>query len=37
MDSYVITFLLIIVIGGVGMWLRKRYLKKVMAQVWEGA
>jgi hypothetical protein len=32
MESYLITLLLIPVIGGVGVWLRKRYLKKVMAQ-----
>ncbi len=30
--EYVISFLLVLVIGGIGMWLRKRYLKKVMSQ-----
>ena len=28
--EYVISVLLVLVIGGIGMWLRKRYLKKVM-------
>lgn len=28
--EYVIAFFLTLVIGGIGMWIRKRYLKKVM-------
>lgn len=32
MDTYLISFVIVLVIGGIGMWLRKRYLKKVMSQ-----
>jgi hypothetical protein len=27
---YILSTLIVLVIGGIGMWLRKRYLKKVM-------
>jgi hypothetical protein len=30
MDTYVISFFIILVISGISMWIRKRYLKKVM-------
>ena len=30
MDTYVISFFIILAIGGISMWLRKRYLKRVM-------
>ena len=30
MDTYLIAFFLTLVIGGIGMWMRKRYLKKLM-------
>lgn len=32
MDTYLIGFVIVLVIGGIGMWLRKRYLKRVMSQ-----
>ena len=32
MEGYLITVFLILVISGIGMWIRKRYLKKVMEQ-----
>jgi hypothetical protein len=32
METYLITVFLILVISGIGMWIRKRYLKKVMEQ-----
>jgi hypothetical protein len=32
METSVIIFFLTVVAGGIGMWLRKRYLKKVMEQ-----
>lgn len=32
MDTYLISFVIVLVIGGIGMWIRKRYLKKVMEQ-----
>ena len=32
MDTYIITLFIILVIGGIATWLRKRYLKKVMSQ-----
>jgi hypothetical protein len=32
MDTYIITFFIMLVIGGIATWLRKRYLKKVMSQ-----
>ena len=32
MEAYLITVFLILVISGIGMWIRKRYLKKVMEQ-----
>jgi hypothetical protein len=30
MDTYLIGVVIVLVIGGISMWLRKRYLKKVM-------
>jgi hypothetical protein len=30
--EYVIIFFLTLVVGGIGMWMRKRYLKKLMEQ-----
>ncbi len=30
MDTYLIGFAIILALGGISMWLRKRYLKKVM-------
>jgi hypothetical protein len=30
MDTYLLGFFIMLVIGGIGMWIRKRYLKKVM-------
>ena len=32
MDTYLIAVFLTLVIGGIGMWIRKRYLKKIMEQ-----
>lgn len=32
METSVIIFFLTVVVGGIGMWLRKRYLKKIMEQ-----
>ena len=32
MDTYLISVFIILVIGGIGTWIRKRYLKKVMSQ-----
>ena len=32
MDTYIITFFIVLVIGGIATWFRKRYLKKVMSQ-----
>ncbi len=32
MDTYVITFFLTLLVGGIGMWMRKCYLKKIMEQ-----
>ncbi len=32
MDTYLIAVFLTLVIGGIGMWMRKRYLKKIMEQ-----
>jgi len=28
--EYIIAFFIVLVIGGIGMWIRKRYLKRVM-------
>lgn len=28
--TYILSTLIVLLIGGIGMWLRKRYLKKVM-------
>jgi len=30
--EYILGFFIILVIGAIGMWLRKRYLKKIMSQ-----
>ena len=30
MDTYLISVFIVFVIGGISMWIRKRYLKKVM-------
>jgi len=30
MDTYLISVVIVLIIGGISMWLRKRYLKKVM-------
>ena len=30
MDTYLIAFFITLLIGGIGMWIRKRYLKKLM-------
>jgi hypothetical protein len=30
--EYVIAFFLTLVVGGIGMWIRKRYLKRLMEQ-----
>ncbi len=32
MSTYLILFFLSLVISGIGMWMRKRYLKKLMEQ-----
>jgi hypothetical protein len=32
MDTYLITFFIITLIGGIATWLRKRYLKNVMSR-----
>ena len=32
MDTYLLTVFIVLVIGGIGTWIRKRYLKKVMSQ-----
>lgn len=32
MDTYLITFFIILVVGGIATWFRKWYLKKVMSQ-----
>lgn len=32
MGTYLIAFFLTLVIGGIGMWMRKRYLKRLMEQ-----
>ena len=32
MDTYLISVVIMLAIGGIGMWIRKRYLKKVMEQ-----
>jgi hypothetical protein len=32
MGTYLIAVFLTLVIGGIGMWMRKRYLKKIMGQ-----
>ena len=30
MDIYLLTFVIVMVIGGISMWIRKRYLKRLM-------
>ena len=30
--EYVIAFFLTLIVGGIGMWMRKRYLKRLMEQ-----
>ena len=30
--EYIISFFIVLVIGGFGMWMRKRYLKRIMSQ-----
>ena len=30
--EYIISFFIVLVIGGIAMWLRKRYLKRIMSQ-----
>jgi energy-converting hydrogenase Eha subunit C len=32
MDTYLLTVLIVLVIGAIGTWIRKRYLKKVMSK-----
>ena len=32
MGTYLITFFLTLLMTGIGMWIRKRYLKKIMEQ-----
>ena len=32
MDTYVLSVFILLVIGGIGTWIRKRYLKKVMSK-----
>jgi hypothetical protein len=32
LDTYLLTFFIVLVIGGIATWVRKRYLKKVMSQ-----
>ena len=32
MDTYLISVFMVMVIGAISMWLRKRYLKKVMSK-----
>ncbi len=32
MDTYFISFFIVLVIGGFATWVRKRYLKRVMSQ-----
>jgi hypothetical protein len=32
MGTYLLSVFIMLVIGGIGTWLRKRYLKKVMSQ-----
>ena len=32
MGTYLISFFIVLVIGGIATWVRKRYLKKVMSQ-----
>jgi hypothetical protein len=32
MDTYLLTVFIVFAIGGIGTWIRKRYLKKVMSK-----